>query len=124
VRLQGLLVLLLQGRLLCRRQWRRFRLQPVTCDQQEPMADECRPAGRPHGDRPGFFLLSSRPMTMPPCPICRGETFEIRAKLVCRLCGTILETCCEGGPMGPGGSCRQPAAPPEQPDQSVDFSAG
>jgi hypothetical protein len=45
------------------------------------------------------------------CPICQGETFEIRAKLVCRQCGTILETCCEGGPMGTasGGCDRVPA---------------
>jgi hypothetical protein len=33
------------------------------------------------------------------CPICGGETHEIRAKLHCRQCGMILETCCEGGPM-------------------------
>ena len=33
------------------------------------------------------------------CPICGGETHEIRAKLHCRRCGMILETCCEGGPM-------------------------
>jgi hypothetical protein len=41
--------------------------------------------------------------SQPCCPVCRGETIEIRAKLVCRVCGTILETCCEGGPMGQGG---------------------
>ncbi|MBQ79045.1 MAG: hypothetical protein CMJ66_03190 [Planctomycetaceae bacterium] len=33
------------------------------------------------------------------CPVCGGETHEIRAKLHCRQCGMILETCCEGGPM-------------------------
>lgn len=33
------------------------------------------------------------------CPICAGDTHEIRAKLICRQCGAILETCCEGGPM-------------------------
>jgi hypothetical protein len=50
------------------------------------------------------------------CPICQGETFEIRAKLVCRRCGTILETCCEGGPMG---GCSAPA-PPAQPGPTDD----
>ncbi|NBU40348.1 MAG: hypothetical protein EBS51_05965 [Planctomycetia bacterium] len=62
---------------------------------------------------------------MPPsaCPVCGGDTHEIRAKLLCRVCGMILETCCEGGPMASG--CR-PDAPPalprpvqsEQPDDS------
>jgi len=50
-------------------------------------------------------------MTAPCCPICAGETHEIRAKLVCRRCGAILETCCEGGPMG-GPGCDREAAPP------------
>ena len=40
------------------------------------------------------------PMSTCRCPICSGETHEIRAKLICRQCGAILETCCEGGPMG------------------------
>jgi len=40
------------------------------------------------------------PMSTCRCPICSGETYEIRAKLICRQCGAILETCCEGGPMG------------------------
>jgi hypothetical protein len=62
-------------------------------------------------------------MATTPCPICRGETCEIRAKLVCRTCGAILETCCEGGPMGTGTSCRRPAASPVQPDQSADSRA-
>jgi hypothetical protein len=58
-------------------------------------------------------------MTTSRCPICQGETFEIRAKLVCRTCGAILETCCEGGPMGP--PCDRAAAPAEEsspPDDS------
>jgi hypothetical protein len=50
------------------------------------------------------------------CPICGGETFEIRAKLMCRVCGAILETCCEGGPMG--GSATP--APPREPSPPVD----
>jgi hypothetical protein len=65
-------------------------------------------------------------MTQPCCPVCQGETFEIRAKLICRVCGTILETCCEGGPMGqgvagPGVSCPHPTVPPASsipPDES------
>jgi hypothetical protein len=31
------------------------------------------------------------------CPICSGPLQEIRHKLQCRQCHTILETCCEGG---------------------------
>lgn len=69
-------------------------------------------------------------MTTTPCPICTGPTFEIRAKLVCRQCGAILETCCEGGPMGPGcqpafdAAAEQPAAPPAPPESSEDSRAG
>jgi hypothetical protein len=37
------------------------------------------------------------------CLVCQGPTLEIRGKLVCRRCGAILETCCEGGPMGTSG---------------------
>ena len=68
-------------------------------------------------------------MPVPICPVCAGPTHEVRAKLVCRQCGMILETCCEGGPMG--GRCnREPmdadpeAAPPARPESSDDFSAG
>ena len=53
------------------------------------------------------------------CPICSGETHEIRAKLVCRQCGAILETCCEGGPMG--GHADTVDAPPSRPEQTVDL---
>ena len=68
---------------------------------------------------------------MPPpiCPVCAGPTHEIRAKLVCRQCGMILETCCEGGPMA-GGCDRgnEPApertAPPARPESSDDFPPG
>ncbi|MBN8605092.1 MAG: hypothetical protein J0M26_29105 [Planctomycetes bacterium] len=31
------------------------------------------------------------------CPVCGGETMEIRGKAQCRRCHTICETCCEGG---------------------------
>jgi len=54
------------------------------------------------------------------CPVCGAETFEIRAKLVCRGCGMILETCCEGGPMGGGTE----AAPPREPAPPDDSRAG
>jgi len=60
-------------------------------------------------------------MTACRCPICGGETFEIRAKLVCRQCGAILETCCEGGPMGGPGTV---AAPPGEPAPPVDSRDG
>jgi hypothetical protein len=56
------------------------------------------------------------------CPICQGETFEIRAKLMCRRCGAILETCCEGGPMG--APIDPAAAPPAQPAPSDDSRRG
>ncbi|MFM9010031.1 MAG: hypothetical protein ACKON8_03955 [Planctomycetota bacterium] len=48
------------------------------------------------------------------CPICSGDTHEIRAKLVCRQCGAILETCCEGGPMG--SASPEAATPPSRPE--------
>ena len=63
-------------------------------------------------------------MTAPRCPICQGETFEIRAKLVCRRCGTILETCCEGGPMGMGDCASRAATQPAPSEQSDDSQAG
>jgi hypothetical protein len=63
-------------------------------------------------------------MSAPRCPICQGETFEIRAKLVCRQCGMILETCCEGGPMGTSTACPPPASPAEQSAQPRDSRDG
>jgi len=63
-------------------------------------------------------------MSQPRCPVCQGETFEIRAKLMCRQCGMILETCCEGGPMGSSPACEQPASPPADPEQSHDSRRG
>jgi hypothetical protein len=59
-------------------------------------------------------------MSQPRCPVCQGETFEIRAKIVCRACGMILETCCEGGPMGGSPSCVKPVDRPAQPEQPRD----
>lgn len=39
------------------------------------------------------------------CPVCGAIPQEIKAKLVCLRCHTILETCCEGGAQD-GGACR------------------
>lgn len=68
-------------------------------------------------------------MATPICPVCAGPTHEIRAKLVCRQCGMILETCCEGGPMAGGCDLRhevadEQAAPPARSESSDDFPAG
>jgi len=68
-------------------------------------------------------------VTSPVCPVCGGPIHDVRAKLVCRQCGMILETCCEGGPMGspceaspgPGDT---PAAPSSRPESSDDFQSG
>jgi hypothetical protein len=48
--------------------------------------------GVPHSDAD-----SEEPVRQPICPICGGPLIEIRAKLQCQRCHTILETCCEGG---------------------------
>jgi len=58
------------------------------------------------------------------CPICSGPTHEIRAKLHCRQCGAILETCCEGGPMAPRSGDHPPPPPSSPPAQPDDFKAG
>ena len=61
------------------------------------------------------------PMSTCRCPICSGETYEIRAKLVCRQCGAILETCCEGGPMGaPADDAAAPPSRSERPENPRD----
>lgn len=31
------------------------------------------------------------------CPVCGGPLVEIRQKLQCSRCHSIVETCCEGG---------------------------
>ncbi len=31
------------------------------------------------------------------CPICSGNLFYLRTKLVCEKCHSIVETCCDGG---------------------------
>jgi hypothetical protein len=31
------------------------------------------------------------------CPVCGGPLLEIRQKLQCSRCHSIVETCCEGG---------------------------
>lgn len=33
----------------------------------------------------------------PICPVCGGVLEEIRQKMQCTRCRTIVETCCEGG---------------------------
>lgn len=33
----------------------------------------------------------------PACPVCGGSLVNIRQKLQCGRCHTIVETCCEGG---------------------------
>lgn len=33
----------------------------------------------------------------PGCPVCGGSLVNIRQKLQCARCHTIVETCCEGG---------------------------
>jgi len=38
------------------------------------------------------------PTCRPACPVCGGRLIEIRAKLQCSQCRSIVETCCEGGP--------------------------
>ena len=59
----------------------------------------------------------------PICPVCGGNTHEIRAKLHCRQCGMILETCCEGGPMGARPCDQQPPFPVDS-KQPEDFKTG
>ena len=73
---------------------------------------------------PGASPATIAAMTQPRCPVCQGETFEIRAKLLCRACGMIIETCCEGGPMGPGVSCPQPTASPARPAPTHESQRG
>ena len=36
----------------------------------------------------------------PACPVCDGRVIELRGKLVCLRCHTIVETCCDGGKQG------------------------
>lgn len=36
------------------------------------------------------------------CPVCGGTLIEIRAKIVCEVCHTIVESCCEGGCQSTG----------------------
>ncbi|MCU0876178.1 MAG: DUF2089 domain-containing protein [Pirellulaceae bacterium] len=46
---------------------------------------------------PDSEVRETEPPARPICPICGGPLIEIRAKLQCERCHTILETCCEGG---------------------------
>ena len=105
-------MLLLSVRLLRRRRV----LHPLTVGPAgfEPVVVS--PAGRPLPPGRSFWRIvwpaTIGIMTSPRCPVCQGQTLEIRAKLICRACGMILETCCEGGPMGRGIACPQPPALP------------
>ncbi len=47
-------------------------------------------------DLPGTGI-DRREQCRPICPACGGSLMEIRAKLQCERCHTIVETCCEGG---------------------------
>jgi hypothetical protein len=91
---------------------------PADGSARDPHALRDRRRGRAAG-RP-FCILA--PMSTGRCPICQGETFEIRAKLVCRTCGAILETCCEGGPMG--APCDREAARPAEPSPPAEAGSG
>lgn len=85
----------------------------------------CEPVGR-HVAAGVDHLLRSPVMSAILCPICGGATHEIRAKLLCRTCGAILETCCEGGPMAGGCPPEQPhdASRPVQPERADDSRRG
>ena len=57
------------------------------------------PAGVPHGignigtERQGPTGVSCESYLV--CPVCGGEGFLFRAKLVCGQCHAIIETCCD-----------------------------
>jgi hypothetical protein len=85
------------------------------------ISDEASPTPEPAW-ADGRRRVCSSPMSTGRCPICQGETFEIRAKLVCRTCSAILETCCEGGPMG--APCDREVARPAEPSPPDDSRRG
>jgi hypothetical protein len=58
--------------------------------------DDRRDADVPTGGVASASPADSGPCR-PACPVCGGPLIEIRAKLQCRRCRTICETCCEGG---------------------------
>jgi hypothetical protein len=60
------------------------------------MTPTTRPEDRPTADRPPANALDQEPCRVA-CPVCGGPLVEIRAKLTCRRCRAIVETCCEGG---------------------------
>lgn len=37
------------------------------------------------------------PTAGPACPVCGGSLMDVKQKMVCRRCHTVVETCCEGG---------------------------
>ncbi len=40
---------------------------------------------------------SANPGCTRACPVCGGRLIDIRHKLHCERCHSIVETCCEGG---------------------------
>ena len=50
-----------------------------------------------HDDQPFPIESDQRTACRTVCPVCGGHLIEIRGKLVCDVCHTICETCCEGG---------------------------
>jgi hypothetical protein len=95
--------------------------EPAACPHRS------RDCGFPETERKATGMGSPEPsrmisaMSTCRCPICAGETHEIRAKLICRQCGAILETCCEGGPMGaPADDAAAPPSRSVRPENSRD----
>ncbi len=44
------------------------------------------------------------PAAVPVCPVCgfRGQLFWVHGEGRCPRCGTVLDTCCGGAPLGGG----------------------
>lgn len=62
-------------------------------DLHRPVGDDPRTPAAPETPRD-----TDQDACRPACPVCGGRLLEIRGKLECRACHTIVETCCEGGP--------------------------
>lgn len=41
--------------------------------------------------------IAGTKQVQPVCFVCRNQLQEIRGKLICKICHTINETCCDGG---------------------------
>lgn len=44
------------------------------------------------------------------CPICVVELFPVRGRMYCPNCHNCIESCCEGGDTGVGGTRPDPKA--------------